>query len=177
MNCGNPPVIPGCTLTKEGSVSRYVRIDTVLPDELLEFRSVITPPCRIRVMIPVYKAVNKATGDCRFHRGLPPFIVPFKHYSAADIQDGIEHGVSCSVGAEESTIWRWLAWFETILSAIVTMQIHEDENADRKTGACIAYARYRKLHGPFWLVFFIRTSPSPWRYPTSPHAVSRPGPL
>ncbi|MDD7008017.1 MAG: DUF6431 domain-containing protein, partial [Spirochaetales bacterium] len=72
------------------------------------------------MLIPVYKAVNITTGDCRYHRGLPPFIVPFRHYSPADIQSGVEKGVCGDVGAEESTIRRWQAWFAAILSAIVS---------------------------------------------------------
>ena len=170
---GNPPVLPGWRLSGEGYAVRYVRFDTVLPEELTDFSKDINPPCRIKMLVPVYKAVNIRTGDCRYHRGLPPFIVPFKHYSAADIQSGVEKGVCGDVGAEESTIRRWQAWFAAILSAIVSMQIHEDEIRGMETGMNDAYNRYRELHGPFWLVFFIKTSEPPWRYPTSLHPMSQ----
>ena len=74
----------------------------------------------------------------------------------ADIQSGVEKGACGDVGAEESTIRRWQAWFAAILSAIVSMQIHEDEIRGMETGMNDAYNRYRELHGPFWLVFFIK---------------------
>ena len=103
---GNPPVLPGWSLAGEDYAVRDVRFDTVLTEELTRFSKDINPPCRIKMLIPVYKAVNIRTGDCRYHRGLPPFIVPFRHYSPADIESGVEKGVYGKVGAEKSTIRR-----------------------------------------------------------------------
>ncbi|WP_371825253.1 DUF6431 domain-containing protein [Paenibacillus soyae] len=52
------------------------------------------------------------TSCARIHHELPDLLVPYKRYDAESIEDVLQEPDASAVAADESTISRWLAWFQ-----------------------------------------------------------------
>lgn len=93
-------------LTLYDYVCRKMRIGEFLPKELEEYAPYLAGLNRVEIIIPRARDENG-----RYHRLLPPFLLPFKHYPAEEVASAFCNDCGQCTSASESTIKRWKRWW------------------------------------------------------------------
>ena len=62
----------------------------------------------------------KCSNCKKIHHELPDMLIPYKRYDSISIETVIDSASKLVVAADESTIYRWKAWFNSLLSYLIT---------------------------------------------------------
>ena len=92
------------------------------------------------------------------HHELPDLVVPYKRYSSASIESALNREEALVVASDDSTIYRWRKWFQTVAwefySVLNTLAIRSERPLEAPPEASDSLLRiYRQLTeaGPGWL--------------------------
>ena len=55
----------------------------------------------------------------KVHHELPDFLVPYKRYGSSSIESVLTDAAYSTVPADESTLYRWKAWFSYLLTYLI----------------------------------------------------------
>ena len=137
--------------------------------------------------IRVLKCVNEAC-PTTYHRELPDIMIAYKRYDAASIEETLTNShYEITVGADESTIWRWRKWFTMnavqIIMALISVLITIDDKAEtasleiknQKTNNSIERIKKILKRSTKWLSETTRilVNSSKWIFNRSAYLVSR----
>lgn len=132
-------------------VRRKIRIGEFLPKELEKFSQYIVELDYLTILIP--RACDE---DGKYHRLLPTFLLPYKHYPAEEVASAFCNECGQCTSASESTIKRWKRWWKRIcgefkmkaLEWVKTTELYTTIAATNET--TLAYT-LKRLFPPFWM--------------------------
>lgn len=117
--------------------------------------------------IKIYNIRRLRCDTCRrIHHELPDFLVPYKRYDSECIETVLTNPANHDVPADESTLFRWLEWFDcfldywiSCLSSIIYRT--KQENIPLNESSLISKTALQKIgrlvgNTPRWLVRIVR---------------------
>ena len=97
-------------LTKYDKQVRHVYLGMgELPEELKPFESIIGDRSHIEITIPRVK-----DKDGKILRLLPAFVVPYKRYSADDVENELDPDAIAQTVAGDATRYGWRLWWKAL---------------------------------------------------------------
>ncbi len=133
------------------TASRRMRIGEFMPKELEKYSQYLDGLEYLVVFIP--RACDK---DGKYHRLLPPFLLPYKHYPAEEVASTFcNEGGQCT-SAGDSTIKRWKKWWKAIcgefkMKALEWAKATELYTIIAATNEMTLAHTLKRLFPPFWM--------------------------
>lgn len=132
-------------------VVRKMRIGEFIPRELKKYAAYLEDKEFVYVYIP-----RAYDSDRKLHRLLPPFLLPFKHYSAEEVASVVCNECGQCTSASENTIRRWKEWWKANWKEFKRLALEKERRENKKSRLCDATETtlpymLRKVLAPFWL--------------------------
>ena len=130
--------------------------------------------------VKVYNIRRLRCDHCmRIHHELPDVLVPYKRYDSESIEKVLSNPSNHDVAADESTLFRWMEWFDFFLEywigCLISIIHHtKQENIPLKDSSLISKTALQKIgrlvgNAPRWLVRIVRpiVNNNCWRHTRS----------